>query len=208
MTAFTALARAASVGALAVLCACNRAPHADAVPAEATVVALGDSLTYGTGATPETGYPAALATITGWNVVNAGVPGETAGQGCARLPTLLDEHRPHLVLVLLGGNDFLSRMPEHGIREALVHCVAAARNARALVVLLTVPRFGIAGLSNAPLYKEVGEALSVPVLESGLADLLARPALRADRVHLNAEGYRALASNIASGLRNAGLLAH
>ena len=88
-------------------------PHA-ALPSGATVLALGDSLTYGTGATAETSYPVFLAAATHWNVINAGVPGHTAAEGCARIHALLAEHRPALVLVFLGGNDFLrlvSRSP-------------------------------------------------------------------------------------------------
>lgn len=198
---------AAAVVAIAIGAGCGKQQRHAALPPAATVVALGDSLTYGTGASQDTSYPAMLALTTGWRVVNAGVPGETASEGCARLPALVDEHRPQLVLVLLGGNDFLRRLPEQGIRDALASCVRDARAANTRLVLLTVPRFGVSGLSNASLYAETGTALEVPVIESGLADLLGRSAMRADRVHLNAAGYRAMAMTIADGLRSEGLLA-
>ena len=86
-----ALCALAAVG----LAGCGRrAIKAQPVPAGASVLALGDSLTFGTGATPDTAYPAVLATLTGWAVVNAGVPGDTAAQAVARLPALLQEHKP------------------------------------------------------------------------------------------------------------------
>ena len=107
------IAALAAVLALA-LAGCGERPRHAVVPAGATVVALGDSLTYGTGAESASSYPSVLAALTAWNVVNAGVPGETAAQGCDRLPGLIAEHRPALVLVLLGGNDFLRRRPDAG----------------------------------------------------------------------------------------------
>ena len=170
------------------------------------MVALGDSLTHGTGATPDTSYPAMLATLTGWDVVNGGVPGETAAEGCARLPALLEDHRPALVLVLLGGNDFLRRMPEQDVTDALQRCVESSRAANARIALIVVPRFGAGGVANASLYESAGRTLGVPVLESGLASLLARSAMRADPVHLNAAGYREMASTLAESLRAVGLL--
>ena len=80
--------------------------------AGATVLALGDSITFGIGASAETSYPTVLAKLTGWNVINAGVSGDTSAQALARLPALLQEHVPPLVLVSIGGNDFLRRLPE------------------------------------------------------------------------------------------------
>src|SRR5664279_6349119 len=73
---------AAGVAMLATGCG---KPRVAPLPAGTTVLALGDSLTYGTGATVATSYPAYLAATTRWNVVNGGVPGDTAQQGCDRL---------------------------------------------------------------------------------------------------------------------------
>jgi acyl-CoA thioesterase I len=195
----------ACVALIALLASCSKPAHTP-IAAGATVLALGDSLTYGTGATAQTSYPAVLAQLTGWHVVNAGVPGETAAQGCARLADLLVEHRPQLVLVLLGGNDFLGRLPEQGIREALANCVQDARTADAPLVLLPVPRLGGNGLNDAPLYAEIAKSLQVPLVDAGLASFLAQRSMRADTVHLNEAGYRAMAERIVTGLRELGFV--
>jgi len=198
----------AVLGAVLVLAfaGCGERPRHAVVPAGATVVALGDSLTYGTGADAASSYPSVLAALTAWNVVNAGVPGETAAQGCDRLPGLIAEHRPALVLVLLGGNDFLRRRPDAGIRDALAACGASARDASTTLVLMPVPRLGLSGLSDAPLYAEASRTLGVPLVDAGLSDFLGQSAMRADAIHLNAAGYRAMAERVAQGLRAEGLL--
>ncbi|MDH1903237.1 GDSL-type esterase/lipase family protein, partial [Comamonas aquatica] len=83
-----------------VLLACGaKTPPVAAVPAGASVLALGDSLTAGVGARPGEDWPSLLAESTGWEVTNGGVSGDTSAQGLARLPPLLQEHAPRLVIV-------------------------------------------------------------------------------------------------------------
>jgi lysophospholipase L1-like esterase len=84
--------------------------------------------------------------------------------------------------------------------------VANARAAAVPVVLLPVPRLGLAGLANAPLYAETAKSLGVPLVDAGLAELLGTPAMRTDAVHLNAAGYQAMAERIGAGLAAVGFL--
>ena len=194
-------------GAMLAVTGCGDRPRVDAIPPGATVVALGDSLTYGTGATPETSYPAFLGAATRWNMVNAGVPGDTAEQGCARLPALLDEHRPALVLVFLGGNDILRLRAARLLRDGLAACVHAAAAAGTPLVLLAVPTFGVTGFADASVVEDYAKEAKVPWLSPGLGRLLHDDAMRADAIHLNADGYRALAANVATQLRRLGYAA-
>ncbi|MFN9767414.1 MAG: GDSL-type esterase/lipase family protein [Pseudomonadota bacterium] len=180
------------------------------VPAGATVLALGDSLTFGTGAAPEAAYPAVLAALTGWNVVNAGVPGHTSAQALERLPALLDEHRPALVLVSIGGNDFLRGLNPSATRANVQRICETARGAGAQVLLIAVPRpsavAAVGLLSDHPLYGELAEALRLPLHRQGWAEVLADEALRSDRIHANAKGYEAFARGLLATLRASGLL--
>ncbi len=197
---------AATVFAIFALAAagCGDRARVAALPPGATVVALGDSLTYGTGATPDTSYPALLAAATRWNVVNAGVPGDTAEAGCARLPPLVDEHRPALVLVFLGGNDILRQRGARALKDGLAACVRAAAAAGAPLVLLAVPTFGVTGFTDAAIVEDFAKDAKVPSLSPGLGKLLRDDAMRSDAIHLNAAGYRALAANVADELRRLG----
>jgi lysophospholipase L1-like esterase len=171
------------------------------VPAGATVLALGDSLTFGTGATPETSYPAVLAGLSGWQLLNAGMPGDTSAQALERLPALLHEHKPALVLVSIGGNDLLRRLPEADTRANLQRICQLAQASGAQVLVLAVPRPSVAAaftgsLSDHPLYAEVSAALKLPLHANGWATVLADESLRADAIHANARGYAQMARSV------------
>ena len=202
----------AGTAAAVLLAACGRKPvRGNAVPAGSTVLALGDSLTFGTGATPETAYPAVLAVATGWAVVNAGIPGHTAAQALERLPGLLETHRPALVLVSIGGNDFLRRQPEDATRAAIERICERARSAGAQVMLIAVPRPSLAArvtgsLDDHPMYEAIAERLKLPLHARGWADVLQDESLRADAIHANAAGYRRFADSLQAAARAAGLL--
>jgi lysophospholipase L1-like esterase len=205
--------RALLLGTAAALAACGKrqATKAPALPAGSVVLALGDSITHGTGAAAEAAYPAQLARLSGWQVVNGGVPGDTSGQALARLPTLLAEHRPALVIVSLGGNDFLRRVPEAETDANLRRSVALAREAGAQVVLVAVPRPTLAaaigaGLSDHPLYEKVATGLALTLHAGGWSRVLGDEQLKSDQIHANAEGYRVFAEGLAATMRAAGLL--
>lgn len=197
-------------GASAALTGCGRKPvRGRPVPAGGKVLALGDSLTFGTGAAPEASYPSVLAGLTGWDVVNGGVPGDTAAQALERLPALLDEHRPALVLVSIGGNDFLRRQPDDATRAAIERLCEAARAAGAQVMLIAEPRPTLAArvtgsLDDHPLYEAVAEKLKLPMYRRGWADVLQDERLRSDTIHANAQGYARFAQGLAEAARETG----
>lgn len=194
------------------LAGCGRKPvRGRLVPAGAKVLALGDSLTHGTGATHDTAYPAVLAGLTGWDVVNAGVPGDTSAQALQRLPALLDEHRPALVLLGIGGNDLLRRQPEQVAQATIVRICEQSRAAGAQVMLIAVPRPTLAAkftgsLDDHPMYAAIADELKVPLHRRGWADVLQDEALRSDAIHANAAGYRRFAEGLQATARAAGLL--
>jgi lysophospholipase L1-like esterase len=80
----------ASAPAMAALVACGkRRGSAAALKSDARVLALGDSLTYGYGAPPNAAWPVKLGELTGWQVENAGINGDTSDGALQRLPGLL-----------------------------------------------------------------------------------------------------------------------
>jgi acyl-CoA hydrolase len=214
------LACAAFAAGLLALAGCSRrapAANASAVPSGATVLALGDSLTQGVGADPAASYPALLAGLTGWKVINGGVAGDTSAQALQRLPGLLAEHRPALMIVGIGGNDFLRRLSAEETENNLRRSVAFAREAGAQVLIVAVPQptlgaaigaaAGVASaLADHPLYETVARDLGVPLHAGGWARVLADARLRADQIHANADGYRVFTEGLVDSLRRSGLL--
>jgi acyl-CoA thioesterase-1 len=192
-------------------CSKRKAMRATPLAADAVVLALGDSITHGTGAAPDAAYPAQLARLTGWNVVNAGVPGDTTAQVLERLPALLTEHAPALVIVSAGGNDFLRHLPSADTEANLRRIVALAREAGVQVLLVAVPRPTLAaaagaGLSDHPLYDKLATELALPLHAGGWARVLGDEQLKSDQIHANAAGYRAFAVGLVETLRTTGFM--
>lgn len=174
------------------------------------MLALGDSLTFGTGAAAEAAYPARLAELTGWTVVNAGVPGNTSAQARERLPILLAEHAPKLVLLSIGGNDLLRQVPEEQTRTNIGAMLDEIRAVGAQPVLIGVPRPAVmaallGSLDDHPLYEALAAERRVPLFASGWAKVLSDPRLKADRIHANAAGYERFARELHGFLRDAGI---
>ncbi|EJE49392.1 lysophospholipase L1-like esterase [Acidovorax sp. CF316] len=197
---------------MAPLAGCGRKPpRAQAVPSGATVLALGDSLTSGVGASTDAAYPAVLQRLSGWKVVNGGISGDTSAQALQRLPDLLQKHQPALVIVGIGGNDFLRRQSTSATRANVRQICEQARAAGAQVLLVAVPEFTVMAtlgqLSDHAMYEEIASELKLPLHRKGWAGVLADATLRSDQIHANAAGYERFAQGLVDTLRATGLLA-
>lgn len=189
----------------------GEAPRLPAIPPGASVLAIGDSVTFGTGATTGQDYPTQLSAITGWAIHNHGIPGDTAAGVSERIAAALAATGPALVLLEIGGNDFLRRKPEAEVKEQIRASLKQIRSKDIPVVLVAVPQASPLGallgrLPDAPLYAELGHEENVAVVRDVLADVLSEEALRADAIHPNGAGYRRMAEGIAEALTRAGYL--
>ena len=191
----------------AALTACSKtAPHA-ALPEGSTILALGDSLTAGYGADATAAYPAVLAGLTGWQIINGGVSGNTSAQALARLPALM-RRQPQLVLVSIGGNDFLRKVPEADTRSNIRQIVQQIKAAGVPAVLVAVPYFTTGALFGRlrehPIYEELAAELNVALLKGAWAEVLGDKKLKSDQIHANAQGYRVFAENMWAFLKQQG----
>lgn len=181
----------------------EKVPRLPAVGANDVIVAFGDSLTYGTGASENESYPAVLAQLIQRKVVKAGVPGEQTSGGLARLASVIEEHRPALVIVCLGGNDMLRKVDEAQTRNNLREIIRTIKGQGIAVVLVGVPKPAL--ITSAPgFYAEIAKEFAVPYEGKIVTSVLYQPDLKVDPIHPNALGYRKMAEAIAELLRKAG----
>ena len=178
---------AALLGMLLITACGSRGPGLSPLAEDAVILAFGDSLTFGTGAQPAAAYPARLAARSGRRVVNAGVPGELSAAGLARLPAVLADIRPALVLLCHGGNDLLRKHDTTRTREHLAAMIELVRDSGAEVLLIGVPSPGLF-LRSAALYADVAQATATPLAADSLARILGQATVKADPVHPNAAG--------------------
>lgn len=193
------------------LAACGEEQHYTPLPKTATVAILGDSLSYGTGAAKGQDYPSLLAANTGWNIINAGVPGDTSADGLERLQDLLDNYEIDLLIVELGGNDFLKRVPEAETMQNLKSILTEIKANNIQPLLVAIPEFSpfgaaVGSLSDHSLYKKLAKETDTPLIEDIFSDVLAKNGLKADPIHPNAEGYRVIEENLRKALAKKGFM--
>jgi lysophospholipase L1-like esterase len=165
------------------------------LPPGAVILAFGDSLTYGSGAGRDESYPKVLSRLTGLEVINAGVPGEVAGQGVKRLPALLDEHLPQLMILCYGGNDMLRKQEMSLLAENLRSMIRMAHERGVPVLLLAVPKPGLF-MKPPALYEAIAGEMKVPIALEIIPDILSERSLKSDTIHPNRDGYRIMAEKI------------
>ena len=176
------------------LTGCN-SPELDKLPADAVILAFGDSLTAGVGTTPDKSYPAALASITGRQVINRGISGEETAQGLSRLPEVLADTQPDLVILIEGGNDILRNRPAADIKQNLAQMITLMQQRDIPVVLLGMPEKKLFS-SSAALYKQLADDYQLVYDHNLISDLLRNRALKSDPVHFNTQGYQQMAEGI------------
>ena len=180
-------------------------PTSATVASNRRIVMLSDSLTAGLGLEAEQAYPALLkarldARGTGFEVVNAGVSGDTSAGGLRRLDWALDGGAA-VVLVALGGNDALRGLPVADLASNLDQVVRRAQASGARVVLAGMEAPPSTGPDYVASFRAVYPAVAkkhgvtlVPFLLDGVAGIEARN--QADGIHPNPKGARIIADTV------------
>ena len=181
---------------------------------QATLLVVGDSLSAEYGLKRGTGWVALLdkrlrdegKSIT---VVNASISGDTTSGGLSRLPPLLAQHKPQMVLIELGGNDALRGLPLKTSQDNLEAMVKAAQNQGAKVLLLGMqvpPNYGPQYAAEfSAMYAEVAKRHKVglvPFFLKGVADVDNADALfQSDRIHPVEAAHPIMLGNVWPALR-------
>jgi len=164
------------------------------------VIAFGDSLTAGYGAGAGEDYPSRLSEIAGIAVINAGVSGDTTESALARLDADVLARDPRIVIVGLGGNDFLRSVPIAATEANLRTIVRKTQAAGAMVVLLGF-KFPSLSADYGEMYKRIAGDERCLLVAGVLSGILTDESLKSNAIHPNAKGYRLMAERIAGPLR-------
>ena len=189
---------------------CATALTAQALPARAAeapvLLVVGDSVSAGFGLAAGEGWVNLLATKLkaggyNYNVVNASISGDTTAGGRARLPNLLKQHRPAIVIIELGGNDALRGGDLATARANLDAMVATAQSAGAKVLIVGMqlpPNYGAAYVRDfGALFSDVAKTRKtavVPFVFNGFGDDLSQ--FQPDRVHPTAAAQPRILANV------------
>lgn len=182
--------------------ALNRWPLVNAGPrADTPLICFGDSLVSGAGAgSAATAYPAQLGLLLHRNVAVYGRPGDTAAAARDRLAELPESLGGHLVVVTLGGNDLINRVPWNQTVQDLRTIVRELQRRGARVAYTGVESPLLGGGMTAR-HRQFCRELGVILVPHVLKGILTDPGLRADQIHPNDAGYRQMATHVAEVLR-------
>ena len=171
-----------------------------------TLLVVGDSISAAFGMDTRQGWVALLEqrlNEQGFDhlVVNASISGDTSAGGAARLPALLAEHQPELVIVELGGNDGLRGQPPAQLQQNLAAMVQQSQKVGAKVLILGMqlpPNYGQRYTTAfAAVFPQVASEFSVPLVPFVLEGVGGVPEMmQADGIHPTAEAQPRLLENV------------
>ena len=165
-----------------------------------TIICFGDSLTEGVGAGPGEEYPSALSRLIGFPIINAGQRGDTTAQALERLSEALSSKNPRLVIVLLGGNDFLRQAPRQETRRNLEEIVRRIQAEGAMVAIAGL-RLGLFTDEFSAIFEETAKKFGTLYISQVMKGILNDSSLKSDGIHPNGAGYRLIAERIAEKIK-------
>jgi acyl-CoA thioesterase-1 len=170
------------------------------------IVALGDSLTSGRGIDKADAYPAVLQGRLDENgfryqVINAGVSGDTSGRALRRYRDVLDDGNVKILIVALGANDGLRGVPVEQLTSNLSAIIEDAQRRHIAVVLVGMDALPVHGWGYSVafhrVYEDLGSRYGIPLVPFVLMRVLTDPSLmQSDHAHPNQAGARVIADLI------------
>lgn len=158
------------------------------------IIAFGDSLVEGVGATEGNDFVSLLSRRINTPIVNLGHPGDTTAEALLRIDEVILRN-PKIVMVLLGGNDFLKRVPKHEMLSNLEQIITTIQNKGAIVVLLGV-RGGLITDNYESDLKSLAQKTGSAYVPNVLKGLIGNSKYMSDSIHPNDAGYAIIAEHI------------
>lgn len=178
----------------------DQRPITNYPPKAGQTIVFGDSLTVGVGGTPETGgFVGILSKRLETPLLMRGISGNTTVDALARLNQDVLSERPAIVVVLLGGNDYLKRIPPAETFANLRTIIKKIQDDGATVLLLGV-RGGLLADHFDAEFETLADESGVVFVPNVLEEIIGNNALLSDEVHPNDAGYLKIADKVAPAL--------
>lgn len=166
-----------------------------------SIIVFGNSIAAGYGVPEDKSFPALLARKLGIPILNRGVSGDTTAMALRRLEKDVLEENPWMVIIELGGNDFLNKVPKEETEANLIQIIEAIQRKGAIAVLLGM-NMGLFVDEYREIYQRVAERTGAYLIPEVLNGILDNPAYRQeDFIHPNEAGHEKLADRVAKELR-------
>jgi acyl-CoA thioesterase I len=159
------------------------------------IIVVGDSLVYGVGASSrDKNFVSILSREIGKPIVNLGISGDTTADGLKRIDEL-DKYNPKAVILLLGGNDYLRKVPQNETFTNLEKIIENIQRRGAIVVLLGI-RGGIINDDFKSDFEKLRDRYKTAYVPNVLGGLIGNQTYMYDAIHPNDEGYRIIAEKV------------
>jgi len=158
------------------------------------IIAYGDSLVQGVGSTNFGDFVSLLSKKIGKPIINLGHSGDTTADGLARIDEL-DKYKPKVVLLLLGGNDYLKKIPQNETENNLIKMIKNIQ-ARGAIVLLLGVRGGLLNDRFESMYSDLSNKYDTAYVSDILKGLVFDTKYMSDAIHPNNTGYNLIAEKV------------
>ncbi len=183
----------------AVFCGCTRSDIANLGARGKNIICFGDSITKGKGVKLDQSYPAALARMTNYPVINAGINGDISSEAVKRVQADVLERDPLLVLIEFGGNDYLNEVPLAETIKNVEEMIKLIQAQGAMVAIVDISNVLFMDEYRQEL-KRLSEKYRTIFISRVLEDIVINKKLKSDAIHPNAKGYKIIAYRVYRGI--------
>lgn len=163
------------------------------------IVTLGDSIANGFGVNKKDSFAIQIPQSLGKNPIKLGIDGETTSGLLARIDNELNKiNSIAMIIISIGGNDFLRKLPEDSTKRNLDAIISKAKKHTNCIVIISVPSGILGGLTGgiSSIYNEVAKKYNILVESRSMPKILKDISLKLDQIHPNKEGHNLITNNV------------
>jgi len=174
------------------------------------ILVLGDSLSAGLGVDYDQSWPLLVQKEINnadynYTVINAGISGDTTSGGLSRLPKLISQHNPEILILELGGNDGLRGTPLSAVEKNLRKMIELSNQSGIIVLMMGVqlpPNYGVSYTTSfESIFANLSEEFGLVLVQGELAGMVKNGLMQPDGIHPNVAGHIMVQQAVWKGLK-------